>query len=135
MSRLEDVIEHGNRFNIIVTGPDGRMTVDEAIAVRADRERMSTIKCRDGFSLSVIAGWGTYCDPRPDYEPNLIGNAPPTYEGPFTMVEVGYPSRKPRPWRRWRKFAEDPKSPTGTVYAYVPVEMVRKLVARHGGEA
>lgn len=57
-----------------------------------------------------------------------------TYPGPYTHVEVGFPSEVPEPWEIWSEFVEDPESPTSTVYAYVPVEDVRALVELHGGE-
>ena len=83
------------------------------------RER---IKCADGFDLSVQAGEYLYSTPRVD-------------AGPWTHVEVGFPSDRPEPWAEWSQYVEDEKDPTGTVYAYVPLEMVEALVASHGGEA
>jgi hypothetical protein len=40
------------------------------------------IRCVDGFSLSVQATWGAYCTPRRNV-------------GPWSAVEVGFPSDKP----------------------------------------
>ena len=116
MSLLDHIAAHGNRSS----RPGGRGD--------------NTIVCRDGFKLSVIAGQGTYCTPRPDW-PFADNPVPADYPGPYTHVEVGYPSQRPEPWAEWAQYAEDPEKPTGTVYAYVPVEMVRALVAAHGGEA
>lgn len=89
----------------------------------------SAIVCRDGFTLSVVTGALVYCTPRID-------------TGPYTHVEVGFPSVRPEPWEDtdgpdgWRRYAEDPGDfPTDTVYGYVPVEMVRALLRLHGGEA
>ena len=31
------------------------------------------------------------------------------------------------------KYAEAPDDPTGTVYAYVPVQVVTNVIAKHGG--
>ncbi len=114
----------------------------------------NVIRCRDGFGLSVIAGGGTYCSPRPtlsgpgEVEPSdhIISNVPSNYPGPYSAVEVGFPSDQPEPWDcphggdctgdggAWECYAETRSVPTGTVYAYVPVGMVRALVASHGGE-
>ena len=88
------------------------------------------IRCADGFKVSVIAHWGAYCAPRPGF-----GEVPRDYPGPYTAVEVGYPSERPEPWAEWAKYVEDAESPTETVYAYVPVELVRDLIVAHGGEA
>lgn len=96
------------------------------------------ITCADGFTLSVIAGPGVYCTPRPallDSLPDgLVSDAPRDYPGPYTAVEVGFPSARPEPWDEWSQRAEDEDEPTGTVYGYVPVEMVRALIESHGGE-
>jgi hypothetical protein len=79
------------------------------------------VRCVDGFKLSVVSGEATYCSPRND-------------EGPYEEVEVGFPSELPEPWSKWITYCESPESPTKTVYGYVPVDMVRALVALHGGE-
>ena len=93
------------------------------------------IVCADGFALSVVAGYGAYCSPRPSAFSNLA-DVPPTYGGPYHEVEVGFPSQRPEPWRGvWETFAETPEHPTGTVYGYVPVGLVRSLIESHGGEA
>lgn len=75
------------------------------------------ITCADGFSLSVQAKHGAYCSPR-----NNIG--------PWWEVEVGFPSAKPE---IIMQYAEDPDSPTETVYGYVPIELVEQLIDEHGG--
>lgn len=77
------------------------------------------IKCADGFSMSVQATEGTYCTPREN-------------QGPWEEVEVGFPSAEPD---FIMQFAEQPEKPTETVYGYVPVELVEKLVDHHGGLA
>lgn len=93
------------------------------------------IHCPDGFKVSVITGYGTYCTPRPGGFFGTEDDAPDDYTGPFTHVEVGFPSEKPEPWGKWQEFCESPADPTGTVYAYVPVELVRDLLAAHSGAA
>ena len=75
------------------------------------------ILCRDGFSFSVQAGTGHYCQPRNGY-------------GPYTAVEIGYPSRvEPL----IRDFAEEYGAPCDTVYGYVPIEIAALVIARHQG--
>lgn len=118
MSQLEDIIQAG----------------DDPL----DESRPSNkIRCADGFTCSVIAHWGAHCMPRPPSNPPRA--VVPC--GPFTHVEVGYPSIRPEPWAPidgdlyWRRFAEDPDQPTGTMYGYVPVSLVRHLIRSHGGEA
>lgn len=116
MSLLDQIVAHGNR----------------SLGLRPDGDNI--IRCADGYELSVIAGEGTYCSPRPDRY-GVLGDAPGDYPGPYTAVEVGFPSVRPEPWESWSDLAEDPDTPTETVYGYVPVELVRDLVAAHGGES
>lgn len=75
------------------------------------------IKCLDGFSLSVQATEGAYCQPRDNF-------------GPWSSVEVGFPSAKPE---LIMSYAEQAEIPTETVYGYVPIELVEELIALHGG--
>lgn len=80
---------------------------------------MPPIVCKDGFTVSVQASSSHYCAPRDNF-------------GPWRSVELGYPS-EPLP-ESFLEAAEDPSKPLETVYGYVPVEMVRELIASHGGE-
>jgi len=75
------------------------------------------IICEDGFSLSVQATHGAYCLPRHNI-------------GPWYQVEVGFPSSEPE---LIMGYAEQPEIPTDTVYGYVPIELVEKLIELHGG--
>ena len=97
----------------------------------------NNIQCADGYTMSVIAGEGCYCTPRPDRY-GVLGNAPGDYPGPYSHVEVGFPSARPEPWEKWQPLADglgdDDRALWLTVYGYVPVELVRELVAAHGGE-
>lgn len=108
------------------------MALDDIIEIGNDPRQLSRptnhVKAADGFKLSVTAHSGAYCTPRDSM-------------GPYTHVEVGYPSERPEPWEPidsgecWSKYAESPERPTGTVYGWVPVAMVRALLRTHGGEA
>jgi len=75
------------------------------------------IICNDGFTLSVQAREFNYCTPRSD-------------SGPWTEVEVGFPSEVED---LLLPFAEDSSSPTETVYGWVPVNLVEQVIAKHGG--
>jgi hypothetical protein len=131
---LEEIIAHGNRGHVGFMGGN-------------------FITCADGFGLSVVAGGGTYCHPRPAlcltgrngheaFDLPGLNDVDCAYPGPYYAVEVGFPSERPEPWdsdddadpRCWRTYAESKENPTGSVYGYVPVELVRALVASHGGE-
>jgi hypothetical protein len=75
------------------------------------------ITCKDGFSLSVQATHGAYCSPRNN-------------TGPWSAVEVGFPSAEPE---LIMSYCEDPEKPTETVYGYVPIRLVEELIENHGG--
>ena len=80
------------------------------------------------YTLSVIAGGGTYCYPRPGYctcpleaygmepiSPSDDGDVPHDYPGPYVGVEV------------WLEGADKPES--------MSADTVRAIVAAHGGES
>ena len=75
------------------------------------------IECADGFVMSVQASHFHYCTPRED-------------EGPYSEVKVGFPSAQDPDLQ---PYAETPENPTGTVYGYVPIEIVEKVIENHGG--
>ena len=75
------------------------------------------VTCADGFSMSVQADEGAYCEPREDYQT-------------YTEVEVGYPSAEES---LLMSYAENADKPTETVYGWVPVITVALVCAKHGG--
>ena len=68
------------------------------------------VKCKDGFEMSVQ-------------------ESPNHYSG-YGSVEVGFPSVKES---LLMPYAEQPKTPTKTVYGWVPVEVIDKVILKHGG--
>ena len=74
--------------------------------------------CADGFAISIQASQYHYCTPREDGQID------------YKQVELGYPSKEEE---MILDFAEDPDDPTSTVYGYVPVEVVDKMLEKHGG--
>ncbi len=81
------------------------------------KKKYATVKCADGFSMSVQANRTAYCSPRDD-------------QGPYDCVEVGYPSSYDI---YLRMYAEDPGDPTGTVYGWVPADTISMCIESHGG--
>ena len=75
------------------------------------------ITCKNGLTMSVQASSFHYCSPRND-------------SGPYAEVEVGFPNRK---IEELMEYAENPALPTGTVYPYVPHELIEKIVLDNGG--
>lgn len=82
-----------------------------------DGPPVARIQCKDGFNLSVQAGETLYCTPR-------------QRRGPWTEVEIGFPSERVE---SFMPYAEEPENPTDTVYGYVPIELVLEAIAEHGG--
>lgn len=83
------------------------------------KELAPRIRCMDGTTLSVQASEYTYCRPRDNY-------------GPYTHVEVGYPSRVFEQLLPYIDGDAD-TNPTDTVYGYVPIEIVEECIAECGG--
>ncbi len=77
------------------------------------------VVCEDGFSISIQADSTKYCEPRRD-----------SHIGGYSSVELGYPNR-PCPFII--DYAETPEDLSGSVYGYVPANVVRKMIEAHGG--
>lgn len=104
------------------------MNVNEYLAATRDERKgkgyaflkvRPSIECSDGLILSVQASNTHYCQPREN-------------NGPYSTVEIGFPSDVIPEIMEW---AESPEKPTDTVYGYVPVEVVDAVIAAHGGIA
>jgi hypothetical protein len=101
-----------------------RRSAEKRIRESSVRDR---IECEDGFSMSVQAKPGTWCEPggmdrySPDFEPQ-----PDSY----THVEVGFPSALEE---LLLPYAEDENIPTETVYRYVPAHLILTVISKHGG--
>lgn len=91
--------------------------------------RCETIICKDGFSMSVQAGWALYSSPRLD-------NAEA-----YSEVEVGYPNRHEPLFDPYfigndlAHFDELQKEPWDDrqIYGYVPSMIVVLVCMKHGG--
>ena len=104
--KLDSIAKYGNR------GP-GKWGMD------------STITCADGTQLSVIAGYGAYCSPRPGWERESGGLVADDYPGPYVSVEV-MPLNVPMP-DGWGDGID-------SVAGWIPVDDVRAFIELHGGE-
>ena len=96
--------------------PDG----DPYISIRP------RIICPDGFSFSMQASADHYSIPRTELR-----------DGKYNAVELGFPSASDELIHEYAEdcwWAEDETSAyTTTVYQYVPIEIVAKLIDKHGG--
>lgn len=77
------------------------------------------ITCKDGFTMSVQASKFHYCSPR-DLLP----------AGNYAAWEVGFPSEREE---ALMSYAEQPNTPTETVYGRVPTSVIDALIEKHGG--
>jgi len=113
-------------LHVIAIAAVGTKSVSELIMPgEGEVERPSgQIECLDGFTVSVQAGIGMYSLPR---------SSRSGYDGPYTHVEVGFPNEQPEPWKVWSTYAQNVYDATGTVYSFVPIELVDDLIMFHGG--
>ena len=105
---VKDWLAKSIEINIYNTYYDG------ACEIQANRPRLY---CNDGYSISVQASEFHYCSPR------LNGLQD------YKSVELEYPSTEDE---LINEYAED-FDYTNTVYGYVPIEVVEKLIEKHGG--
>ena len=87
--------------------------------------RLPHIICADGFSMSVQVGYSLYSTPK-------------KVAKRYSAVEIGYPSEPEELIKEWAElipfFHEDEEPDyTDTVYPYVPVKIVDKVLKKHGG--
>lgn len=78
------------------------------------KEIVSRFVCENGFNVSIQASKYHYCEPR---ENGLSS---------YTKLELGYPS-KMVPEYVW-EYADNLEQLEDTVFAYVPIELVVKLL-------
>lgn len=82
------------------------------------QENRPRLYCNDGYSISVQASEFHYCSPRI--------NGAQDYES----VELGFPSEEDE---LINEYTDSGFDYTDTVYGYVPIEIVEKLIEKHGG--
>ena len=83
------------------------------------------VVCADGFTMSVQASENHYCSPRANGAEVIYGR-----------VEIGYPSeREPEFDEYVEDLSQDGKDInwTGSVYGWVPSDIVALVIAKHGG--
>jgi hypothetical protein len=94
------------------------MTVNKFIKESNNFSVRPLVHCNDGFTISIQASKFHYCSPRTDTDQ-------------YTAVEIGYPSD---PEQSIAKYAENPSNDlTDNVYGWVPVDLVEKIIEKHGG--
>ncbi len=85
------------------------------------KENAPRLTMANGESLSVQASRTHYCSPRED-------------AGPYSKVEVGFPSvAPPDSWAEYFDGDWENEDRTGSVYGYVPIELVAEFIEANGG--
>lgn len=82
------------------------------------KERTPRIYCMDGTSFSIQTGEYNYCTPRDNI-------------GPWTHVELGFPSKKFDCLTPYQDNSESDQE--STVFGFVPIELVRDMIDKCGG--
>jgi len=87
--------------------------------------RLPKIVCSDGFEMSVQVGSSLYCKPK-------------KVAKRYSEVEIGFPSEyepliEEYAETFYKEDGEDVTDYTDTVYPYVPVRIVDKVLKKHGG--
>tara|TARA_B100000586_G_scaffold216930_1_gene163937 strand:+ start:181 stop:555 length:375 start_codon:yes stop_codon:yes gene_type:complete len=84
--------------------------------------RLPKIICSDGFTMSVQVGYSLYSTPK------KIAKR-------YSAVEIGFPSEHEPLIEEYAEtfHQEDETDYTDTVYPYVPVAIVDKVLKKHGG--
>lgn len=103
--------------------------IKEVLKDRHPSKCRDPIKCRDDFEFSVQASASHYCLPRDN-------------KGPYTEVEVGFPSEVELLLMPYIERVYDGKRDdyypneeiaTKTVYPFVPAEVILEVIDKHGG--
>lgn len=108
---------HGLSLLLDGVGKGYKMKLSTFLALTNKEMVRPRVTCKDGFSISIQANKFAYCSPREDNAKN------------YSSVELGYPNTFDE---IIEEYAEDTDF-TKTVYGYVPVATVDKLLQKHGG--
>lgn len=82
--------------------------------------RLPKIVCVDGFSMSVQVGFTLYSTPK-------------KVAKRYSAVEIGFPTEHEPLIEEYAEKGKDEIDYTDTVYPYVPVGIVDKVLEKHGG--
>lgn len=108
------------------------------------------IVCQDGYSVSVQANEYAYCTPRyTQFQAEdgwhvingayyMSSDTPRNFRTddyiPYEEVELGYPSEPDDLINEYAEIGyDDTPNYTNTVHGYVPLDIVEKLIEKHGG--
>ena len=97
--------------------------IREYSTIQMEMQVCPLIYCTDGFNMSVQAGETHYSTPKKHNADH------------YESVEIGFPSVEEPLISEYVEstFDDQPPKFTETVYPYVPVEIVDKVLEKHGG--
>ena len=83
------------------------------------------IECRSGLKISVQASLAHMCEPRQNHCSNYshveVYMPVEVKQGKYSLIED------------WYQYGDDPEHKRPQLFAYVPVELVNRLIRDHGG--
>ena len=82
--------------------------------------KLPHIVCTDGFTMSVQVGYSLYS------EPKKVAKR-------YSKVEIGYPSERESLLEEYVESFYVTPDFTDSIYPYVPVKVVDKVLKKHGG--
>ena len=115
MMKINEFIKNNLKVNVLSEDPLMKHMMTSS--------RLPHIICADGFSMSVQVGYSLYSTPK-------------KIAKKYSAVEIGYPSEPEELIKEYAELApfdEDTTDYTDTVYPYVPVKIVDKVLKKHGG--
>ena len=97
-------------------------STDPSMSHMLTSTRLPKIVCSDGFEMSVQVGYSLYSTPK-------------KVAKRYSAVEIGFPSEPEELIKEYAEslYDEDTTDYTDTVYPYVPVKIVDKVLKKHGG--
>ena len=117
MMKINEFIKNNLKVNVLSEDPLMKHMMTSS--------RLPHIVCEDGFSMSVQVGYSLYSTPK------KIAKR-------YSAVEIGFPSEHEPLIEEYAETfyqddGEDVTDYTDTVYPYVPVRIVDKVLKKHGG--
>ena len=114
---INEFIKNNLKVKVLYEGKDSLMKH------MMTSSRLPHIVCSDGFTMSVQVGYSIYS------EPKKVAKR-------YSAVEIGFPSEDEPLIEKYAESYYDPDVDfkyTETVYPYVPVKIVNKVLKKHGG--
>ena len=115
MMKINEFIKNNLKVKVLSTDPLMKHMLTSS--------RLPQIVCSDGFKMSVQVGFSLYSEPK-------------KVAKKYSKVEIGFPSEHEpliEEYAECYTFEELDIDFTNTVYPYVPVRIVDKVLKKHGG--